>query len=819
MLSNLPKRKVVINWLILVLLFISPVLFYLKADYFSEKAYQAVFIIASILINLFLFSSLIQAVNQSKHISQRLFLGWLFILISAVFQLLAGGLWFFFDIPPKVFSVVSIVDLAYFFNYSFLFIGLGVFTIQRFNRLEWMKRGLDVSIVLVTLCLVFWICLIKPILSHQTDPEARSLVFMLIYPLADLILLSANLAAMYFRPKKLSSRSLWLLLISIAVLTVSDYIYCTGLIKNAVYSKDLANIGWWYSTIFFSLAGISQAQPQKSKSKIVPADRKESLPVSTLSNLLIYFPYFLVVIAYVLFIFYHNSPLNVTDELLLGVGLIIGLVIIRQILVLYENKQLVQSLTDVLGQLKIQTNDLDNSNQALQKEIEKRNLIQEKLSYDAMHDPLTGLSNRVLFTNRLQHAFDKNKRKPELDYSVLFLDLDNFKSINDVLGHIAGDMALIELGQRLGKCIRAVDTLARFGGDEFVILLENNADRNNTLSVANRILHELERPFLHNDTKVVVTCSIGIVQSIQNYQNSDEVLRDVDIAMYTAKKTGKAKFEVFNIEMGTAATYQLEVEGELHRAITNQELFLQYQPIINLETNTITGFEALLRWQHPMRGLLEPDDFIPIAEDSGAMNPIGDWVIRSACKQMQAWHSAYPQSRKLSISVNFSGKQLLRNSMVESLNQVLDETGLDPRKLRIEITENTLIMDQKVVNDKLTKLRQMGVALSVDDFGTGYSSLFNLLNFTIDEIKIDKAFAEGITNGRTNFEICKAIIQMSKQLGIATVVEGIEAIEQLQIFRSLDCDNGQGYFLAHPMTAVEIEQTYLKQTAYQLVIN
>jgi diguanylate cyclase (GGDEF)-like protein len=697
--------------------------------------------------------------------------------------------------------------------------GLGIFALQRFNRLEWIKRVLDVSIVLVTLCLVFWICLFKPILSQQTDPEARSLVFMLIYPLADLILFIAVLAVMYFRPKQLSSKSLWFLLLSIAIMSVSDYVFCTGLIENAAHSEDLANIGWWYSTISFTVAGISQSETIVRNSSSVFTDRKERSTSSNLSNWLLFFPYFLVMVAYVLFILYHNSPLDVTNELLIGVGLIIGLVIIRQILVLFENKQLVGSLTNVLGQLKIQTEDLDRSNQALQKEIEKRNLIQEKLSYDAMHDPLTGLSNRVLFTNRLQHAFEKNKRRPGLDFSVLFLDLDNFKSINDILGHIAGDMALIELGQRLGKCVRAVDTLARFGGDEFVILLENTTDLNVTLSVANRILYELERPFLHNDTKIVVTCSIGIVQSIQNYQNSEDVLRDVDIAMYTAKKTGKAKFEVFNIEMGTAATYQLEVEGELHRAITNKELFLQYQPVINLETNTISGFEALLRWQHPMRGLLEPDDFIPIAEDSGAMKPIGDWVVKSACDQMHEWHMLYPDSRELSISVNFSGKQILRSSMIESLKQILNETGLDPKKFRVEITENTLIMDQKVVNEKISKLRQMGVVLSVDDFGTGYSSLFNLHNFTIDEIKIDKAFAEGISEGRTNFEICKAIIQMAKQLGIATVVEGIETVEQLNVFQALHCDYGQGYFLAHPMTAAEIEQTYLKEVVYQLAIN
>jgi EAL domain-containing protein (putative c-di-GMP-specific phosphodiesterase class I) len=270
--------------------------------------------------------------------------------------------------------------------------------------------------------------------------------------------------------------------------------------------------------------------------------------------------------------------------------------------------------------------------------------------------------------------------------------------------------------------------------------------------------------------------------------------------------------------MGTAATYQLEVEGELHRAITNKELFLQYQPIINLTNHNIVGFEALLRWQHPLRGLLEPDDFIPIAEDSGAINPIGDWVIRAACEQMQKWRENYPEMADLFLSINLSGKQVLKPKIVESIKQVLDNTGLDPHQLTLEVTENTLIMDEKVVTERIAALRAMGISISVDDFGTGYSSLFNLNNFYIDEIKIDNLFAEDIAPDKKNYAICGSIIHLAKQLGIRTVIEGIEEAIQFEAFCELGCDLGQGYFLARPMLASDVQINILKEQTLQLPI-
>ncbi|MBA4384666.1 MAG: hypothetical protein C0410_08010 [Anaerolinea sp.] len=798
------------------MLFCSPIIVYLLSTQLNLGLRSQVFWVMDILFNLFAMAGLWIAAMHSRQLSKKYFWAWMLLFLASTTTIVANLIWRITNNARLPFSIISITDTIYIFEYVCLFTAMGIFSTQKFSRMEWLKRALDISIILIVTLLAFLIFIFKPALSLVDSIQYTGNFLLLFYPLVDMILMFAALAVLYFRPRKMFLNPFWLIFASLAVMSVTDYFFSMSMIKGVYTASHFLNVGWWFSDLLLGLAGISQYRFIISREAVEKNLEKPNAVRKWIAKWVVYFPYVMVVGAYALFIFYHNSDLKVLRELLTGLGMIIALFIIRQIVVIAENRQLLHSLSRANQKLKLQTRDLFRTNQDLQVEIEKRNVIQEKLSYDAMHDALTGLSNRVLFTNRLEHAFEKIKRNPGLVYSVLFLDLDNFKSINDILGHNAGDLALIELGHRLGKCIRSVDTLARFGGDEFVILLENSEDKDVTLSVANRILLELQRPFLHNETKVMVTCSIGIVQSIHGYRNPEDVLRDVDIAMYTAKKTGKAKFEIFNIEMGTAATYQLEVEGELHRAITNKELFLQYQPIVNLSTHTIVGFEALLRWQHPMRGLLEPDDFIPIAEDSGAINPIGDWVLRAACEQMQSWNNISPEAANMFLSINLSGKQILKAGLAASIQQILKETGLNPRQLTLEVTENTLIMDEKVVSEQIAALRAKGISISVDDFGTGYSSLYNLNNFYVDEIKIDNLFAENIAPGKKNYAICNSIIHMTKQLGIRTIIEGIEEANQLEIFASLGCNLGQGYFLARPMLASDVHSKIFEDQNFQL---
>lgn len=811
MVKDIYKWPVGRIWGSLVLLFSAPFLIYLITLNLASESRSLVFAVAEIFFNLVAMFGLWFAARQVRLLSKKYHAAWFFLFLASTAILVADVVWRFIGNPNIPHTVITLSDGIYVVQYLCFFVAMGIFSAKRFNRIEWLKRALDISIILIATMLAFLIFVFKPA-ANMLEAQKRSGEFLLLlYPLADFILMFSALAVIYFKPRRLYLVPFWLILTGLAVMSVTDYTFSMQMIKGTYSSNGLVNLGWWYSDLLLGLAGFVQYWFLTTKQSTEKILEKTTVFRKRISTGMVYFPYLMVVITYGLFITYHNSDLKVLRELLSGLGAIIGFVLVRQIIVIIENRQLLHSLSQANKKLKIQTQDL-------QGEIEKSSIIQEKLSYDAMHDALTGLSNRVLFTNRLEHAFEKIKRKPGLVYSVLFLDLDNFKSINDILGHNAGDLALIELGHRLGKCIRTEDTLARFGGDEFVILLENSEDRNVTLSVANRILLELQRPFLHNETRVMVTCSIGIVESIQGYRNPEEVLRDVDIAMYTAKKTGKAKFEIFNIEMGTAATYQLEVEGELHRAITNKELFLQYQPIINLNSHNIVGFEALLRWQHPMRGLLEPDDFIPIAEDSGAINPIGEWVLRAACEQMQSWSRVCPEAADMFLSINLSGKQLLRPRTVESIQQIIEETGLNPHQLTLEVTENTLIMDEKVVSERIAALRAMGISISVDDFGTGYSSLYNLNNFIIDEIKIDNIFAENIAPGKKNHAICSSIIHMARQLGIRTIIEGIEEANQLEVFASLGCDFGQGYYLAKPMMANDVLCNILEEQTFQLPV-
>lgn len=805
MFKNHSLRK----WGTAALLLLAPFLIYIASTRVNESLQSLIIGVTEALFNLIAIFGLWLAVKQYRQESKKYQIAWLFLLIASSSTLAADLIWRFSSNPRIPDFFFSVADIVYIFEYLCFFIAMGIFGVQHFKRIEWLKRGFDVSIIIIATLLAFLIFVFKPAINILGSQNNTDNFLLLLYPLADIILMFAALAVIYFKPKKVYLVPFWWILASFAMMGVTDYFFGLQMINEVYSTGNMVNIGWWYSNLLLGLAGIIQYRFLITKENKEVILKKTTVFRKWLTSWVVYFPYILVGGVYLLFIIYHNSALNLMRELLTGLGAIFGLVLVRQVVVISENRQLLKSLSLSNQKLKLQTQDL-------QGEIEKSNLIQEKLSYDAMHDALTGLSNRVLFTNRLEHAFEKINRKPGLVYSVLFLDLDNFKSINDILGHNAGDLALIELGHRLDKCIRTEDTLARFGGDEFVILLENTDEKDVTLSVANRILVELQRPFLHNETRVTVTCSIGIVQSIYGYRNPDEVLRDVDIAMYTAKKTGKAKFEIFNIEMGTAATYQLEVEGELHRAITNKELFLQYQPIINLSNQKIVGFEALLRWQHPMRGLLEPDDFIPIAEDSGAINPIGDWVLRAACEQMQSWCKTCAEAEDMFLSINISGKQMLKPSLVKSIRQILNDTGLNPHQLTLEVTENTLIMDEKVVSEQITALRAMGISISVDDFGTGYSSLYNLNNFHVDEIKIDNLFAENIGPGKKNYAICSSLIHLARQLGIRTIIEGIEEADQLEVFASLGCDMGQGYFLARPMLASDVQLNIIEEQTFQL---
>lgn len=438
-------------------------------------------------------------------------------------------------------------------------------------------------------------------------------------------------------------------------------------------------------------------------------------------------------------------------------------------------------------------------------DISARKAAESRLAHQAFHDPLTGLPNRALFSDRLERALSRARRHNQF-IAVLFLDLDRFKIINDSLGHEAGDQLLIAVGQRLRGRMRPEDTAARLGGDEFTVLLEDIEDVNAAANVAERIAEDLCAPFHICGREVFTTSSIGIALSDGLSHVSDEVMRDADAAMYLAKSRGKAHYEIYDETLTNRALEHLELENDLRRALRRSEFELWYQPIVNLRDETRSGYEALLRWHHPTRGLIMPGQFIPIAEETGLIVAMGAWVLREACLQCKAWQTE-TAGAELRISVNLSARQFEQPDLVTDVSATLRETGLSAHLLVLEITESAVMRDINAALETMRALKQLGVGLAIDDFGTGHSSLSYLRRFPIDVLKIDRSFIEGLTaeTPAGDGAIVQAITQMAESLGVNVTAEGIENSSQLKQLLQLNCASGQGFHFALPHPARDID--------------
>jgi diguanylate cyclase (GGDEF)-like protein len=429
----------------------------------------------------------------------------------------------------------------------------------------------------------------------------------------------------------------------------------------------------------------------------------------------------------------------------------------------------------------------------------ERKQAEEQLLYNAFHDVLTGLANRALFIDHLRQSIRRVIRRNDYLFALLFLDLDRFKIINDSLGHIIGDQLLIEVGRRLEGCLRCSDTVARFGGDEFMILLDDIKDISDAIRVANRIQDVLAFPFNLEGHEVFTTASIGIALSTTRYDQAEEIIRDADTAMNRAKTLGKARYELFDSSMHFRAAALLQLETDLRRAVERHEFQVNYQPIVSLETGCIIGFEALVRWRHPQRGILPAAEFIPVAEETGLISTIDRWVLREACRQTHAWHAQFPQNPSLSVNVNLSGKQFTQANLVEQIEQILRETGLDAHSLNLEIMENVVMENNESITAMLLKLRALGVRFSLDDFGTGYSSLSYLHRLPFDTLKIDRSFVSRMGVDDEKSKIVQTIATLAHNLGMDVTAEGIETSEQLAQLRELKCKHGQGYHFSGPV--------------------
>jgi diguanylate cyclase (GGDEF)-like protein/PAS domain S-box-containing protein len=444
-------------------------------------------------------------------------------------------------------------------------------------------------------------------------------------------------------------------------------------------------------------------------------------------------------------------------------------------------------------------------------DITERKNAEQQLRYNAFHDGLTQLPNRSLFMDRLQHVMELNERQHHL-FAVLFLDIDRFKVVNDSLGHPVGDQLLIQVAQRLQDCLRVGDTLARFGGDEFSVLLDGLADVSEATALADRIHASLAAPFVLETQDTVhdisTSASIGIAWSLTGYDEADALLRDADIAMYRAKSKGPGQYEVFDRAMHDRALSLLQLENELRKAIDllrqgQSQFHLVYQPIVALDSGLIAGFEALIRWHHPERGFISPGEFIPLAEDTRLILPLSEWVLREACCQLRHWQDRFTTQKSLFMSVNLSVKELSEDNVVERVAALLTEIGLNPHDLKLEITESAIMENAEAATAKLSQLKSLGVRLSMDDFGTGYSSLSYLHRFPLDTLKIDRSFVSRIGPDGENSELVWTIIALARNLGMDVVAEGVETNGQVAQLRTLVCDYGQGYFFSRGLECSE----------------
>jgi Amt family ammonium transporter len=437
-------------------------------------------------------------------------------------------------------------------------------------------------------------------------------------------------------------------------------------------------------------------------------------------------------------------------------------------------------------------------------DITERKNFENRLTHLAFHDSLTGLPNRALFMERLSRAMERSKRRPGYHFAVLLMDLDRFKRINDSLGHAAGDNLLKALARRLETCLRSVDTVARLGGDEFAILLEEVKGSREVIQVADRIGEALNAPFDIGGNEVFCGASVGIVLKTQGYEHAEDILRDSDLAMYRSKESGKDRL-AFTSRMRELAVENLRMENELRKGLANGDLVLGYQPIVGVDGQRLLGFEALARWKHPVIGMIPPSRFIPLAEETGLILPLGEWALDEAMRQLGRWRNDIPAALGLFLTVNISSKQFRQPDLVERLRRGLGSSNLPPNLIKLEITESVIMRDAKSSADKLGKLKAVGVKLLIDDFGTGYSSLSYLQRFPIDGLKIDRSFVSGEGDEKDNLEIIRTVLALARNLGLDVVAEGVETPRQLESLKALGCSAAQGYLFAKPMDAKTAE--------------
>jgi diguanylate cyclase (GGDEF)-like protein len=646
-----------------------------------------------------------------------------------------------------------------------------------------LRIVLDGVMVALALFCTSWILVLGPLFAAGGD-NLLSTILSLAYPVGDVVTITMLIFAL-LRARhggEAARQPLYLIGLGLTGIALADsgFVYLTS--QTSYTSGSFIDIGWFAG---FAVLLVAARRPERLLPSVEPDHG-----LRFVSSLWVPYTPVVIMAATVLLQHFRGEALDGTATFTAMAVLL--LIVLRQVLTLRENLGLLRTLED---RVEMRTAEL-------RRREEDRKRLQDELAHQAFHDSLTGLANRALFKDRVDHALKRLQRRRR-PLAVFFLDLDRFKAINDSFGHASGDALLIAVSKRLSDCVRAEDTVARLGGDEFAVLVENLAGDAEVRIIADRVKEAFRDPIVIDGRELAVAASIGIALSEAGTETADDLLRNADLAMYRAKAAGGGARQ-YAPEMHAGMIDRLELESDLRQALARDQLYLVYQPIVDLQTGRLSGAEALLRWQHPTRGVVSPAEFIPVAESSGMIVPIGEWVLRQACRDARRWDEIRG-GEQLSVSVNLSGRQLQTSELPSVVPQALLEAGLAPGRLTLEMTESVLIDRNDETLALLHELRRIGVRLAIDDFGTGYSSLSYLHRFPVDVVKIDRSFIESLTGEADDTSLVGSIIRIGQGLRVSTVAEGIEDATQLAALQRLGCDNGQGYHFARPMSVSDFE--------------
>ena len=690
--------------------------------------------------------------------------GWFLVGVGAGLYTLAAAIFTFYGVTRNgAYPFPNVADIGFLGYAPFAAAGLLAFPVGGVRLLSRVRTMVDSVLIASSVFFISWSTVLGPAFrAPSTDTFAYRLA--IVYPIIDLAM-AALVIALFMRKPAGARMRFGLIAGGFMVLSLTDSIYVARTLAGLPVAGTVLVTGWAFCWIAVALATIAPVRGVQARTK----------SLNPLQELLPYVP---VVIAIVIAAGRQKPP-QVDPTLAVSGVIVLMAVILRQVLLTREHASLAS----------------------------ERKAVEDLMRHQAFHDPLTGLANRLLFKDRLAQALARGERSGA-EVAVLFLDLDDFKEVNDSLGHAAGDGVLLATADRLRQVVRPSDTVARFGGDEFAILVEDCGQASQIDNLADRVVAAAAAPTQLNDVEVLVGASVGIAVGTSG-DSVDEVLRNADLAMYVAKAQDKGHHTRFAPEMHSMSISRLEMVADLRLAVEEDQFLVVYQPKVALPGGQVAGFEALVRWLHPHRGVIQPNDFIPLAEKAGLIGAIGDLVLRKACIQLAAWH-AVQRTQSITMAVNLSARQVMDMDIVDTVAAALADSGIPPESLELEITETAIMEDINVVIPALRALRNLGVSLSVDDFGTGYSSLSYLKEFPVGCLKIDRGFVAGLGRNEQDAALVSAVIAVAKALGMVSVAEGVETFEQLIELETLGCDYAQGFFLGRP-EAPELASVFLGQ--------